>query len=256
MNTPLSNIPSTEFEIHFAAETGGIPLSLPKRLEALDFRDDHMVGEGVVFSPNDPIGKISCPLTGLHMTWDTFDRKAFVDRRQAFDALLDEFQQDTTGYAHCEVIKPEWDFEIPGKKFDPTIPFPLHPFESAYSTRPKQWDIHISADRLQLDAQLEERLFNHARMYFIDLKKRSGKVHRVFTIQGSNPTLDGLRVFGLLTDYLLTAGGMAGSIKFEDTCYWREVGKTGLVPPTIEHYSQVANGAATTRDEHPESTGT
>lgn len=235
---PNSNIPSTEFEIHFAAEAGGIPDSLPERLASLGFRDDHMVGQGVVFSPNDPIGKVSCPVTGLHVTWDTFEREQFVAKRDVFDELLSELEAETIGYAHCEVIKPEWDLEIEWKAFDSAIPFPVRPFESAYSKQPKQWDVHISADQSRLDPELEKRLFEHGRMYFIDLRKRTGRTNRVFTIQGSNSTREGLALFHLLADYLLVAGGMAGSIKFEDTCYWREVGKTGLVPPTIEHYSR------------------
>ena len=229
-----SSIPSTEFEIHFAAEAGGFRQSLRDGVNALEFRDDPMIGHGVTFSPNDPIGKISCPVTGMHITWDSFSRAEFMQHRKSFNALLSAEEGHTVGYAHCEVIKPAWDLELDWQPFRPEIVWPFKPFESSHSAKPKHWDIHISADTTQLDSRLEAVLFEHARMYFIDLRKKTGRVHRIFTIQGSNSAKKGLEVFEKMADYLHTAGGIAGSIKYEETCFWREVGQPKIVPPTIE----------------------
>lgn len=237
--TRRSSIQSTEFEIHFAAEVAGFTDALRAGVNSLGFRDDPMIGHGVTFSPNDPIGKISCPLTGMHITWDSFSRSEFVRQRNAFDALLSAEESGTTGYAHCEVIRPEWDLEIDISPFRPDIRWPVQPFHSSFSAKPKRWDIHISADRSQLDPRLESILFEHAQMYFIDLIKKTGRVHRVFTIQGTKSTKKGLELFNRIVDYLLVAGGMAGSIKFEETCYWREVGNPRIVPPTIDRFSWV-----------------
>jgi len=235
--TRRSSIHTTEFEIHFAAEVGGFTAALREGVNELGFRDDPMVDHGVTFSPNDPIGKVSCPLTGMHITWDSFSRADFVRHRVAFDELLSAEKDRTTGYAHCEVIRPEWDLDLDPTPFRPEVRWPADPFESSFSSKSKRWDIHISADRSQLDPRLEAVLFEHARMYFIDLQKKTGRIHRVFTIQGTNSAKKGLQLFNRIADYLYAAGGMAGSIKFEETCYWRELGNPKIVPPTIDDFA-------------------
>lgn len=238
--TRRSSIDKTEFEIHFAAEAGQFRHSLREGVDRLGFRDDPMIGHGVTFSPNDPLGKVSCPLTGMHITWDGFDRKEFMERRKQFDRLLDEELEHTVGYAHCEVIRPEWDLEIDLQPFNPAIRWPFEPFESTHNPHPKRWDIHISARLDELDPRLEHILFVEARMYFIDLLKKTGKTHRIFTIQGSNSPKKGIEVFNQMADYLFTAGGMMGAIKFEDTCHWRAVGNPRIAPPTIRKVVTVA----------------
>lgn len=231
--TRRSSIDKTEFEIHFAAEAGRFRPSLRSGVDSLGFRDDPMIGHGVTFSPNDPLGKVSCPLTGMHITWDGFDRKEFMARRKAFDKLLDDEEEHTVGYAHCEVIRPEWDLEIDYKPFDTTVAWPFAPFESTHNPHPKRWDIHISARLDDLDPRLEQILFLEARMYYIDLRKKTGKTHRIFTIQGSNSEKKGVEVFNKMADFLYSAGGMHGAIKYEKTCYWRAVGNPAIAPPTI-----------------------
>lgn len=228
-----SSIQQTEFEIHFAAEEGGFLPSLREGVDQLGFRDDPMIGHGVTFSPSDPLGKVSCPLVGMHITWDGFDRVEFMRKRSAFNHLLDVEQGHTIGYAHCEVIKPEWDLLVDFKPFDPAVIWPFAPFESQVRPEPKRWDIHISARRDDLDPRLEAILFDFGRMYYIDLQKKSGKIHRIFTIQGSSHAKTGLKVFNLMADYIYATGGMFGAIKFEETCAWRSVGDPQITPPTI-----------------------
>lgn len=234
-----SNISSTEFELHIAAEMGQFSRELADGLKALGFRDDGLVGHGVVF--NEELGRelSSCPLTGLHMTWDSFDRNAFMEQRKALDTLLGRCG-DCVGYAHGEVIRPEWDIYIDHRTFDSKVPCPVKPFHARLSHEPKRWDLHISIPLDQLDPGLQLVLFAELGMYYIDLRKRTGRVHRVFTIQGCNPAKEGLEVYEALCRWLQNAGGMAGSIKFEETCYWFNLGQPKIIPPVVAATSLVS----------------
>jgi hypothetical protein len=228
-----SNITSTEFELHIAAEAGQFSPTLADGLKSLGFRDDALVGHGVVF--NEELGRelSACPLTGLHMTWDTFDREAFMNQRKDLDALLGRCG-DCVGYAHGEVIKPEWDIHINYRPFNPRVPCPVSPFHARLSHEPKRWDLHISIRKDRLDSGLQQVLFAELGMYYIDLRKRTGRVHRIFTIQGTNPAKEGLQVYEALSGWLQEAGGMDGSIKLEETCYWFNLGAPRIIPPVVD----------------------
>lgn len=235
-----SNIDQTEYEIHFAAELGHVPAELTQQMYGMGFRDDQMMGHGVVFSPADPIGKMSCPLTGLHISWDTFNREQYVEQRDACERLFTQFEASCVGYAHGEVIKPEWDLAVSEKPFDSLVELPILPFVSGMSRTPKKWDIHISAQLDSLDPRLQQKLCDYLRMYYIDLRKRSGAVNRVFTIQGTNSVLAGVSLFQILSEYLQRAGGMKGSVKFEQTSYWLVLGTPSIVPPVIDTFNLAA----------------
>lgn len=231
-----SNIESTEFELHIAAEAGRFSNELADGLKSLGFRDDGLVGHGVVF--NEELGRelSSCPLTGLHMTWDTFDRDTFVNHRDRLDTLLRRCT-DSVGYVHGEVIKPEWDIPIDYQPFNPKVSCPVKPFLARLSHEPKKWDLHISIPTDRLDPGLQHVLFAELGMYYIDILKRTGRVHRVFTIQGSNPAKEGLAVYEALCTWLQETGGMEGSIKLEETCYWFNLGQPKIIPPVVDSVS-------------------
>ena len=228
-----------EFEIHFAAELGTIPPALASGIYGMGFHDDRLVGRGVVFSPNDPLSAVSCPLVGMHVTWDCFDRDEYVQQRDAFAELLRFHGEGCIGYAHAEVIKPDWDIDVEYKPFDSAIPYPLEPFEAQSRDQPKTWDIHISADADRLDPRLCEVLGERARMYYIDVMKASGRVVRVFTIQGIGSIHEGRELFRILGEYVTAAGGVQGAIKYEETCFWATYGNPQIVPPVIDNFVAV-----------------
>lgn len=229
---PTSNIPSTEFELHIAAEADKFSPELAAGLKSLGFRDDTLVGHGVVFNEELCRELSACPLIGLHMTWDTFDRDIFITQRKELDTLLARCA-NCTGYAHGEVIRPEWDIHIDYRPFNSRISCPVQPFHAHLSHEPKRWDLHISIPLDQLAFELQRVLFEELGMYYIDLLKRTGRVHRIFTIQGSNPANEGLRVYVSLCRWLQEVGGMDGSIKFEETCYWFNMGTPRIIPPVV-----------------------
>lgn len=229
------NLEETEYEIHFAAQAP-IPLGLAEDLRRMEFREDGLIGQGVVFSPGDPNGKVSCPLTALHVSWDTLDRDLYLRQRDEFAETLAKYDGSCIGYVHGEVIKPEWDLSCEYKPFDDTVSKPAAPFSSEQRTEPKKWDIHISAVLDHLDHDLQSVLFDQLRMYYIDIRKPTGLVKRVFTIQGSSSIESGKRLFSALVDYVARAGGMAGSIKFEQTCHWATYGHPKIVPPLISRF--------------------
>ncbi len=228
-----SNIEQPEFELHVAAEAGQFSGAFRDSLIVLEFRDDGLVGQGVVYPPGTDLALKTCPLTGLHMTWDSFDRDEYVAKRDSFDETWAEFADEVVGYAHGEVIQPEWDLEVTPKPFDSSIEWPLRRFIPDLTTERKKWDIHISADREELAGELTEILLDEAGMYYIDIRKRTGRMRRVFTIQGINDLSEGLGAFEAMYEYLVAAGGMGGSIKLEQTTFWRLAGNPGIVPPVV-----------------------
>ena len=143
------------------------------------------------------------------------------------------FKRCCNGYAHGEVIRPGRDIELEGGTFDPSVSFPVAHFDLETTTVPKKWDIHITACTESLDPRLEKLLFDVAGMYYIDVRKADERVHRVFTVLGTNSKKEGTVLFESLRDYLIAAGGMNGAIKFEDTCYWNVFGAPGIIPATI-----------------------
>jgi hypothetical protein len=227
-----------EFELHFAAEEGRVSESLRSRIYELGFRDDGLVGRGVVFSPGDLLGQVSCPLVGMHVTWQSFDRGAYLVKRGAIAALLDDHQGQAVGYAHGEVIRPSWDVELAHRPFQPGVRCPIERLRQALDRdRVKRWDIHVSARRSRLDERMEEVLFGQLGMYYIDVFKSGAEIYRVFTVQGTNSVHEGRRLFATLLEYLRQAGGIEGAIKYEQTCFWKTCGAPQIVPPTLRTIS-------------------
>jgi hypothetical protein len=221
-----------EFELHFATDTAVGPRAeaLSEGIHDLGFTDDRLITHGVVFA--DGVACDMCPLAGLHVSWSTYDRSEYKSKLAAFRDLM-AGRDDCAGYAHGEVIKPEWDVDFALMPFSSSVRYPAKRFEISRGGKAKLWDIHISAKLDTLDRGLERVLFDQAGMYYIDLQKRSG-VHRIFTIQGSNSLASGLSLYHALQDYLANAGGMQGSMKFEQTCYWEVFGDCAIIPPTTE----------------------
>ena len=229
-----SNIKRTEFELHVAAEMAKFKPSFENALEEMGFRHDGLVGQGVVYPPGSSLAMTACPLAGLHMSWDSFERDEYVQRKNELDALWSSEESNLVGYAHGEIIKPEWDLSVPGQPFDASVPWPLEPFKPYLSTERKKWDIHVSAIKNYLSEGLDQVLLENAGMYYIDVSKSSGEIRRVFTIQGVNELAEGLEAFDAIVTYLNTAGGMTGSIKLEQTTYWRLSGNPRIVPPIVD----------------------
>lgn len=233
----MANVPKTltEYEIHFAAQAQGISPELKRKIYLLGFRDDGLVGQGAIFNPKTNLHYLSCPLIDLHVTWDCYDKSSYLQKKAEFQNLLEYHGKDCIGYSHAEIIKPEWDIDLEHKPFSSAILFPIEYFDPVPSTVPKKWDIHISAFVNSLDSELENVLFSKAGMYFIDVKKASGQVVRVFTIQGTNKIQEGYQLFERIVKYLENAGGMKGSVKFEQTIFWGVYGNPQIVPPVIDN---------------------
>ena len=139
------------------------------------------------------------------------------------------------GYAHAEVVRPEWDTDIELSPYKKGNCFPFRKFQCRNNSRKaKSWDIHISAKLSTLDFDLYKTLFEKAGMYYIDLKKGCN-IYRIFTIQGTSSPKHGKTVFFKLKEFLNKVGGMEGSIKYEQLCYWKQFGDSELIPPTIEN---------------------
>lgn len=230
----MENLP--EFEIHFASQINGASEDLKKELYSMGFRDDGLIGQAAIFDEKTNRHYSSCPLIDIHITWDTYNKKEYLEKKKQFINLLDKYKNNCTGYTHAEIVKPEWDLDINFKQFDESIPLPFKHFESSPTTKFKKWDIHISAFKDSLHPELENILFNKMGMYFIDVLKKNIRIDRVFTIQGTNHVREGLDLFDRLHKYILQVGGMEGAIKFEQTIYGDILGEPGIVPPAIEFY--------------------
>jgi len=220
-----------EFEIHFAAESGCASEQLNDDIADLDFVDDRLVCQGTRFSEHQAAAFSSCPLVGVHVTWWTHDRNEYKKKLTRFRETMKRHADDCIGYAHAEVIRPEWDHDLIHVPFDKTVRYPVKPFVIEQDVHPKVWDIHISARLETLDPRLEQVLITDANMYSIDLKKTAG-IYRIYTIQGRRAVQEGLKLFETLKSYLVAVGGMEGSIKYEQTCFWDTYGSPQIVPPT------------------------
>lgn len=223
----------TEFEIHVAAEAGHVPEEFAQALEREGFRDDRLLELGIRLPSEDSPEGSSCPLIGLHVTWDTYDLDSYRAKRRMLDGLLRQYRDSCTGYMHAEVIRPEWDQDIKFHEFDEFVRLPIRRLDAAVRPQAKLWDIHVSADVACLDPRLQERL-REVGFYSIELAKQGQERSRVFTIQGVNHYRDGKRLFHAMWTYLRAAGGMRGSIKYEQTVKFEAFGSVRIVPPTIE----------------------
>lgn len=223
-----------EFEIHFAAEAGPSSSRLRDALHQMNFIDDPLAFKGVVFSPESGLQGDSCPILDTHVTWTTFNRSYYFTQLEAFNRLLDEFEGNIQGYSHAEVIRPEWDIDISRRPLDTATiaSCPIRPFASEPSTSRKVWDIHISARLSTLDSRMLRNLHHDLNLYYIDLEKPHG-VARIFTLQGDDGIPEARNLFKSLTNYLSRAGGLEGSIKFEQTIFWRVLGSPEILPPRL-----------------------
>jgi hypothetical protein len=227
-----------EYEIHVAADVNGFGSVFADSIYKLGFIDDPLVKRGVVFSDN-TINQTCCPLIGLHVTWSSYDKNNYKNTLAKLDSYLSSNQEKNVGYAHAEVIRPEWDINIEFSSFRKGHKFPFRKFQCRHNLKKtKNWDIHISAKLISLDCDLYNTLFKKAGMYYIDLKKGSD-VYRIFTIQGTSSPKHGKRVFFKLKEFLNKTGGMEGSIKFEQLCYWKQFGNSVLIPPTLENTEEI-----------------
>lgn len=221
-----------EFEIHFAAERSPVSSELREKLSALGFKHDPLAFSGVVYPDEFARTASACPLLDTHVTWSCYHREAYFDKLHEFSTLLDRIEGDVVGYAHAEIIRPEWDLEIDLFPFTFQEKISITPFALERSSTAKLWDIHISARLDSLDPRLMIRLHEELGFYFIDLLKPRGR-YRIFTIQGSQDIRAGRQLFLRLRQQLANWGGIEGSIKFEQTIYWRVIGATEMLPPRL-----------------------
>jgi len=222
-----------EYEIHVAADVEGFNPDIANNIYNLGFIDDPLVKRGVIFSGAKE-NQTCCPLIGLHVTWSTYDKSDYKSTLRQLDSYLSSIHGKYVGYAHAEVIRPEWDTDIKFSLYNEGNKFPFKKFQYKNNIeRAKCWDIHISAKLSTLDYDLYTILFMKAGMYYIDLKKDDG-IYRIFTIQGTSSPIYGKKIFLKLKEFLNRTGGIEGSIKYEQLCYWKQSGNTRLIPPTIE----------------------
>lgn len=223
-----------EFEIHFAAEEGTVSTELAARIEGAGFRDDKLVKRGVRLPPASAPSLAACPLIGLHVTWNSFDRGAYMDKLAEFRTIIANPEAaGCVGYAHAEVTRGEEDLAFERREFDPGARFPVAPMRSTPKPISKTWDIHISARIATLDARLEAVL-RRGGLYSIDVDKGRRGIYRVFTTQGIGAVSMGRALFSSIASYLTRAGGFEGAAKFEQTVFFEIYGKAVIVPPTIE----------------------
>lgn len=145
-------------------------------------------------------------------------------------ASSDEFH----GYAEAEVTPPHYRLPLPWKPFDPSVPFPFGrlEYEECPPDKHKDFDIHVTADLANIDPRLARLLEDEINFNYVDIRKPSGNVVRVYTFQPLGVKVSP-NVFDLLATYFKKAGGLDGKIKLEACRAYQRFPATVAVCPII-----------------------
>jgi hypothetical protein len=209
------------FDIHLAADV--MSSDLGARLESYGFVRDAFIGgtPGVVHPCH-----YSCHPTNRSLQEQLWERVTAL--------LRESGPSEFHGYAEAEVTPPNRRVDLPGKVFDPLIPFPFGrlEYEDCPIGRHKDFDIHVTADLTSIDTRLKHVFEDDVNFNYVDIEKQSGRVVRVYTFQplGTNVTHE---VFDMLLGYLRCAGGLEGKIKLEVCTHFERFPETAACCPII-----------------------
>ena len=191
------------YEIHLASDV--ISSDIERFLTNFGFVRDAFIGgtTGVVHP--------------CHYTIDaTSASEANTVWQQCVHRLRKTEKTEFFGYGELEISGIGHRVDIPLKKFDPSVPFPVgrFEFEECPLEKHKAFDIHISVDLRSIDIRLKSMLEDTINFHYVDIRKTRDKVVRVYTIQplGAKVTPS---IFYILSDYFVNAGGFEGKIKLE-----------------------------------------
>ena len=211
----------TSLDIHLASDV--MSSALERQLGELGFTKDDFIGgtTGVVHP--------------CHYSYHPASRDQFVRSwKNAINLLSTVSEKEFYGYAEAEVTPAKFCRPLPWRPFDASVPFPFERLE--YEVCPvgkhKDFDIHLTVDLQSVDPGLKHILEGDVAFHYVDIRKPSGKVVRVYTFQPL-----GLKrsphLYNVLLAYLIEAGGLEGKIKLETTFAYARFPSTALVPPVV-----------------------
>ena len=209
------------FDIHLASDV--LSSGLEAHLIALGFTRDAFIGgtTGVVHPQH--FSKRPGSMTQLRATW-----------QQTLEVLSKSSRDDFCGYAEAEITPPRFRSNFAWKPFDRSVPLPLESFqyEECPMGRYKDVDIHLTAERESLDPNLRNVLEHELNFHFVDIRRPSGAVVRVYTVQPLGVKHVN-RLYTTITDYIHVAGGLKGKIKLEATHRFARFPSDAPVCPVI-----------------------
>ncbi len=154
--------------------------------------------------------------------------------QRALEILRDVTGSEFHGYAEAEVTPPRFRVVLPWQDFDASVPFPLTrlSYEECPLGRHKDFDIHVTADLATIDSRLKQLLEDRINFNYVDIRKPSGKVVRVYTFQPLGTKVS-TSVFDVLLAYFQTAGGLEGKIKLEVCTHFARFPEHAVVCPVV-----------------------
>jgi hypothetical protein len=212
---------STKFDLHLASDV--MSPELQQRLKELGFvKDDFIGGTTGVVHP-------------CHYSKRPVSRELFAcSWEEAIGVLSIVSEAEFHGYAEAEVTSDGFDIPLLWKPFDPSIPFPFGrlEYEECPLGKYKDFDIHLTVDLSSLHPEMKRILENKIAFHYVDIRKSSNKVVRVYTFQplGVEKTSD---LYNALVTYLQQAGGLEGEIKLEATYAFARFPEAAPVPPVV-----------------------
>jgi hypothetical protein len=212
---------SRTYDIHLASDV--ISPWLEECLANVGFRRDEFLGgtTGVVHP--------------CHYSLRPNSHEAFIRTwKEALSILSRASQSDFFGYAEAEITPTRFRTELPFKPFNPMVPFPFSKLEHmpCPSSKYKDLDIHLTVDLSSIDPRLKHTLEEEINFNYVDIRKPSGNIVRVYTFQPCGiRTIVGL--YKNLLTYLLMACGLEGKIKLEATYGFARFPHCAVVPPIV-----------------------
>lgn len=209
------------FDIHLASDV--MSSALQRRLDELGFVKDNFIGgtTGVVHP--------------CHYSKRPASREAFAQSwDEAISLLSTVSETDFYGYTEAEITSGGFDTQLPWKPFVPSIPLPFRhlEYEECPPGKYKDFDIHLTVNLSLLHPEMKKILEDEIIFHYVDIKKVSNKVVRVYTFQplGIEKAPD---LYNALVTYLQQAGGLEGELKLEATYAVARFPSTAAVPPIV-----------------------
>ena len=217
----------TNYHIHLATDrlTDGIK----KSILDLGYRKDGFIGgtKGIV--------------RPYHFSIFFSNKEKF---QLAWNSIVNRLHQcsneEFSGYAEAEIIEDSLVQVITMKDFDESIsiPFINLKHEQCPIDEHKMLDLHITVNLSTIDPRLKTIFENRIKFYYIDVKKNTGKVDRVYTCQILQSK--GAKSFFLaIKEYLILTGGFEGKVKLELTHGYARFPADVTVPPILVSVPQV-----------------
>jgi len=208
-------------DVHLASDV--MSPRLEQRLYNLDFVKDAFIGgtPGVVHPCHYSKRPASHDL--LVETW-----------KETSSILSTTSASEFYGYAEAEVTQRRFQTPLTWKPFDSSVRFPFGRLDhqECPPNKHKHFDIHVTANLSSLSPDLKQLLEKEIAFNYVDIRKASDQVVRVYTFQplGLKETPE---LYQLLVAYFQKAGGIQGKTKLEATFAYRRFPRTAPVPPIV-----------------------